>query len=214
MLKYKYSDRWDASLNEIKMNAKSGKTKSKKVDEESTSGSTLQNIFLSHSDKRKANQNVQFVIEKILNTYDADDCLYGLFKALSKSQPRVSPFIATHDYCVQIRSCNIDGHIEFNISPIYHLGPDYVEEYKKKHGTDLDDSAVIGLSELNVLEHGPAHKKFLLGIDAGIVFKDSKIPHNKIMQLNLQPAQDGVMANLICETQTTSKKFTWNDLEK
>lgn len=214
MLKYKYIDSWDDSLKEIKMNAKNGKTKTIKFDEGLAPQHTLQNVFLSQSDKRKATQTIQFMIEKILNTYDADDCLYGLFKALSKSQPRVSPFIATHDYCIQIRSCNIDGHIEFNISPIYHLGPDYVEEYKKKHGTDLDDNAVIGLSELNVLEHGPAHKKFLLGIDAGIVFKDSKIPHNKVMQLNLQPAQDGVMANLICETQTTSKKFTWNELEK
>lgn len=180
MIKYTYSNDWDAALSNLSViNTK----------------------------------NAQFVIEKIINNYGADDCIYGLFSAVSKADRRVAPFIATHNYCMRVDCITGDGQVDINVSPIYHLGPEYPNEYKEKHGTDLDKEAIIGLIELPAgdLTH-QAHKTFSLGIDAGIVFEKSKIPHNKKMSLMLKQLDSGLMATLSCDTQTTSKMFTWEEL--
>lgn len=154
------------------------------------------------------------IVEKILSLYDAEDCIYGLFSALVRTDRRVSPFIATHNYCMRLEAISNEGVMEINASPIYHLGPEYPNEYKEKHGTELDKDAIVGLIELPAgdLTH-QAHKTFSLGIDAGIVFKNSPIAHNKKLNLTLKDLGDGIFATLSCESQTTSKMFAWQDLE-
>jgi hypothetical protein len=154
------------------------------------------------------------IVEKILSLYDAEDCIYGLFSALARIDRRVSPFIATHNYCMRLEGISDDGIMSINASPIYHLGPEYPNEYKEKHGTELDKEAIVGLIELPTgdLTH-QAHKTFSLGIDAGIVFKGSRIAHNKKLNLVLKDLGDGVFATLSCESQTTSKMFKWHQLD-
>lgn len=153
------------------------------------------------------------IVEKILSLYDAEDCIYGLFSALVRTDRRVSPFIATHNYCMRLEGISDEGIMEINASPIYHLGPEYPNEYKEKYGTELDKNAILGLIELSAgdLTH-QAHKTFSLGIDAGIVFKGSRIAHNKKLNLALKDLGDGIFATLCCESQTTSKMFTWQEL--
>lgn len=155
------------------------------------------------------------IVEKILTLYDAADCIFGLFSALVHTDRRasVSPFIATHNYCMILESISPEGILEINASPIYHLGPEYPNEYKEKTGKELDKNAIVGLIELPAgdLTH-QAHKTFSLGIDAGIVFKASRIPHNKKMSLTLKELESGIFATLSCDSQTTSKMFTWQEL--
>lgn len=153
------------------------------------------------------------IVEKILSLYDTEDCIYGLFSALVRTDRRVSPFIATHNYCMRLEAISNEGVMQINASPIYHLGPEYPNEYKEKHGTELDKEAIVGLIELPAgdLTH-QAHKTFSLGIDAGIVFKGSRISHNKKLNLVLKDLGNGIFATLSCESQTTSKMFTWEEL--
>ena len=58
------------------------------------------------------------LIKKVLNAFDQDHSLYGLFSALGISQNRVSPFMASHDYCIKVKSYSPEGEIKLNISPI------------------------------------------------------------------------------------------------
>ncbi len=159
-------------------------------------------------------QIIKNTIEKALSTFDDEGTLFGLFNAISRVQNRVSPFIATHSYCVKVQDCEMSGAIKMNISPIYHLGPDYANEYREQHGTELDTKAIIGLIELptQAVNSNPDHKTFRLGIDAGIAFSGSSIVHNKELTLSLEFIHDGMMANLSCDGQTTSKAFTWDEL--
>lgn len=158
----------------------------------------------------------KYIIEYILNSFHSEKCIYGLFSALSKAENRISPFLATHDYCFRVMSCDDAGNIQFNVSPIYHLGPDYAAEYLDKHGQALDENAIIGLIEVPTTtlyeNNADKNKNFSLGIDAGIVFKDSKIPHNRQLKLKLDIVDAGLMATLTCDTQTTSRLFQWEEL--
>lgn len=171
--------------------------------------------YLSNSAQAK-NKNqllAMLIIEKILQNYDAEDCIHGLFNALFAVNKRISPFIATHNYCIKIQNIAENGTITFNISPIYHLGPEYMQEYKQKHGFEIDRAAVIGLIEVPACRVTMSEtKKFSLGIDAGIVFNKSKIPHNHNMTLKIDILEKGVVAALNCESQTTSKTFKWEQL--
>lgn len=154
----------------------------------------------------------QTLIQFILNNLDADKTLQGLFRLIKFAHKhRISPFLATHDYCVKVLSITSNGHIKLNISPIYHLGPEYPEYYKEKQGEDLNRDAIIGLIEIDT----PDPEKpstFNLGIDAGIAFKQAKIPHNIRMDLEIQLTDDGIVASLSCEEQSTSKVFTWEQM--
>ncbi len=153
------------------------------------------------------------IVEKILKLFDAEDCIYGLFSALVRTDRRVSPFIATHNYCMRLEGITDEGIMEINASPIYHLGPEYPNEYKEKHGTDLDKEAIVGLIELPAGgDTHQAHKTFSLGIDAGIVFERSRISHNKKLKFIAKLVDNGLFATLSCESQTTSKMFTWPEL--
>lgn len=149
------------------------------------------------------------MIQFVLNKLDADRTLTGLFRMIKfANKHRISPFLATCDYCVKVLSVDPNGNIELNISPIYHLGPEYPEYYKEKQGEDLSHDAIIGLLEIET----PDPEKpstFNLGIDAGIAFKQAKIPHNKRMHLSIQQIDDGIVATLHCEGQSTSKVFSW-----
>lgn len=173
------------------------------------------NVHLLDSEDLTQNTSklAQHILQKILSQYDSDDCIYGLFSALSQAKNRVSPFIATHSYCAKIYSCATNGQIHFTVSPIYHLGPDYPEQYKRKYGTEIDQNAIIGLIQTQDNDFDiSSQPTFAIGIDAGIIFKHSKIPHNRDMLLELNAVDDGIMANLSCESQITSKKFTWKSL--
>jgi hypothetical protein len=165
----------------------------------------------SHFPATIANHTYENLIEKILGLYDAEDCIYGLFSALVRTNPRVSAFIATHSYCMRLISPTSEGLLEINASPVYHLGPEYPNEYKEKHGTELDKEAILGLIELPAGDQ--AHKTFSLGIDAGIVFKGSRISHNQKLSLEIKPMENGLFATLSCESQTTSKMFKWDELD-
>lgn len=156
-------------------------------------------------------QLVQKIIERTLRAFDNKDCLYGIFQAMS--QQGVSPFIATHDYCVRVTTCDECGNVHMNISPIYHLGLDYPEDYKSKHGKALDQDAIIGLLETPVVGTlPPGHTAYSYGVDAGVLFKDSKIPHNKSMALKLEEISEGMLVTLSCDNQTTSTTLSWEDV--
>ncbi len=164
-------------------------------------------------DSKKTTSIARHVIEKILHYYDDTDCLFGLFSALNTTTKQLSPFIATHSYCVNVQDCTAAGTISCNISPIYLLGPEYPEQYKLQHGTALDEKAIIGLIDIPVAEMpGSDHHTFALGIDAGIVFKDSNIPHSRQLKIELQLTDGGVMANLSCKDQMMTRRFQWEEL--
>jgi len=156
-------------------------------------------------------QLVQKIIEKVIRAFDAKDCLYGIFQAMSNH--RVSPFVATHDYCVRVNTCDQFGNVQMNISPIYHLGLDYPNNYKTKHGKDLDQEAIIGLLETPVVGTlPPGHTAYSYGVDAGILFRDSKISHNKNMEIKLEEIHEGLLVTLSCDNQTTSTTLSWEDV--
>lgn len=155
---------------------------------------------------------IQTIIQFVLNNLDADKTLQGLFRLIKfANKHRISPFLATQDYCVKILSIAGDGQVKLNISPIYHLGPEYPEYYKEKQGKDLNRDAIIGLIEIDTPDPEKP-SKFNLGIDAGIAFQQAKIPHNIRMDLNIQLTDDGIVANLSCEEQSTSKIFSWEQM--
>ena len=156
---------------------------------------------------------MQRLIIEGFNVFDADDSLYGLFNALRMSHNAISPFIATHDYSIKILTASMSGEINASISPIYHLGPDFIEQYKTKNGEELDNNAIIGLiSPGNNLPIN-SRKSYSLGIDAGLAFKNSKISHNKTVLLTISQARDGLFVCLNCESQTTSKALPWELLQ-
>ncbi len=154
---------------------------------------------------------VQKIIEKIIRSFDTSDTLYGLFQIMSQSG--VSPFIATHDYCVKVFSCDRFGHVKMNISPIYHLGLEYPDNYKRQHDKDLDQEAIIGLLETPVVGTlPPGHTAYSYGIDAGVLFKNSKISHNKALELRMEEIPEGLLATLNCNGQTTSSTLSWESI--
>lgn len=151
------------------------------------------------------------VTQFILNNFDVDNTLFGFFQLMKLSDNRqISPFVATHDYCVKILSISPEGRISLNISPIYHLGPDYPEYYEKKQGKKLNQEAIIGL--LTSISYSEMPCRFNLGIDAGIAFNQNPSSHNKQMNLEITLVDEGILATLSSEGQTTSKVFTWDHL--
>jgi hypothetical protein len=148
------------------------------------------------------------LIQKTLNIYDEEGCLYGLFSALCQAKHRISPFIATHNYSVTTLSCSTAYLIRMNVSPIYHLGPEYPEQHRQTYGAEIEQGGIVELFD----SHSGA-RPFTLGIDAGIAFKHSPISHNKEMQIQFEFLMDGVITTLSCEDQTTFKKITWEQLE-
>jgi hypothetical protein len=153
----------------------------------------------------------QKTIKRVIGIFDSKDYLYGLFQAMNYAG--VSPFIATHDYCIKVLYCNEEGTLEMNVSPIYHLGLEYPDDYKTKHGKQLDEDAVIGLLEKPAAGTlPPGHTAYAYGVDAGILFKDSDISHNKKLTLQLEEIHDGVLVTLSCENQTTSAAIGWSEI--
>lgn len=148
------------------------------------------------------------IIERILYYLDMKDFFYALFQAIN--YPGVSPFIATHDYCIKVLHCDPSATVEMNISPIYHLGLEYPEDYRTRHGKELEQDAVIGLLERPTAGTlPPGHTSYSYGVDAGILFKDSEISHNKIMTLKIEEIREGLLALVSCENQTSSTTLTW-----
>ena len=148
------------------------------------------------------------IVEKIVRYFDTKDYFYGLFQAMNYSG--VSPFSATHDYCLKVLHCDRNGTLEMNISPIYHLGLEYPESYKTKHGKDLDQDAVIGLlTKPSAGTLPPEHTSYSYGVDAGVLFKDSSISHNKKMTLKIEQIVQGLLVTLTCEKQTSSTTMSW-----
>lgn len=171
--------------------------------------SKAQNIELANFQTKPA--TFQKIIEKILYYFDTKDYLYGLFQAMNYSG--VSPFIATHDYCVKILHCNRFGTVEMNISPIYHLGLEYPDDYRTKHGKGLAQDAVIGLlAKPAAGTLPPGHTSYSYGVDAGVLFKDSDIVHNKQLTLKLKEIREGLLVTLSYENQTSSTTLSWDDV--
>ncbi len=165
-----------------------------------------------HKENQPCHEFTKTMIQFIINHFDADKTLVGLFRLIKFSNKnRISPFLATQDYCVKVLSLDTQGNVELNISPIYHLGPEYPEYYKNKQGKELNRDAIIGLLEIGTPDPDKP-STFNLGIDAGIAFAQATIPHNKSMQLSIQIIDNGIVATLQCEEQSTSKIFSWEQL--
>jgi hypothetical protein len=184
MIHYKFQQGWDAAL--------------------------INDSSQSLSDTLLNTESAKFMITKAIDNFDSDGSLRGLFSALDLAKHRISPFIAARDYCIKIIDCTREGGVIINISPIYLLGPDYPAEYKNKHGVELADDAIIGLTDIS---NGNEHHTFHMGIDAGIVFKNSDIVHNRQLTLNLTKADKGIISVLSCESQTTSKLFKHSEFD-
>lgn len=174
---------------------------------------TLQLIAANYGpSEQSCREFTETIIQFVINRLNTEKALQGLFRLVKfANKYSISPFLATQDYCVKILDITSNGHVQLNISPIYHLGPEYPEYYKEKEGKDLNRDAIIGLIEMDT----PDPEKpstFNLGIDAGIAFQQAKIPHNIRMDLFIQLTDDGIIANLSCEDQSTSKVFTWEQM--
>lgn len=205
MIKYKYVAGWDANLKK--------NTTQKPTD---TISALCELHVMSDKNKnartKKTPEFITTLVQFMMNTFDTDKTLLGLFrliKYLNKHQ--ISPFLATHDYCVSVLSASMEGAIELNISPIYHLGPEYPDYYEQKAGKALEKEAIIGLRDIKQPDPD-SPGTFDLGIDAGIAFKNASIPHNKNMTLNISLVDEGVMASLQCEGQATSRVFIWDEI--
>ena len=196
MLDYTYFRGWDQHL----------------VPTEGARDATTQMLLqCTELNKLRIRDFVQGIIECSFNLFDADDSLYGLFNAMRVSQnAMISPFVATHDYSVKIRNAKLGSDIKATISPIYHLGPDFIEQYKTKNGKALDNKAVIGL--ITPENQSNPRKAYSLGIDAGVAFAHSKINHNKSIMLSISEIKDRLNISLSCEGQTMSKPLSWHTL--
>lgn len=151
----------------------------------------------------------QMLFQYVMDQFHQDLALKGLLHLVKyTNKTRISPFSACECYCIKIESISLLGHCNFNISPIYYLGPEYLDAHALRTGKALDQSAIIGLARSSNNLNEPA--SFQLGIDAGIAFEGARIPHNKTMQLNLQHSNEGVIADLICENHTTTKVLPWD----
>lgn len=197
MIKYRYAPSFYKDINNAACNCTFRTLKS-------MAGNDLSNQDL--------NNFTQTIVQFILNNLDADKTLIGLFRLIKfANKHRISPFLATHDYCIKVLKLNKNGTLTLNISPIYHLGPEYPEYYKEKQGVALNREAILGLLEIDTPDPEKP-SKFNLGIDAGIAFSQAKIPHNKSMELSIQIIDDGILASIKCEEQSTSKLFSWESL--
>lgn len=204
MLTYKYATDWSLALED--------KTKLTNSNGILSTCAALQ--LIAQKDAAKYESLPEFMktmTQFILNNFDTDNTLFGFFQLMKLSNNhQISPFIATHDYCIKVLSATPNGKLSLNISPIYHLGPDYPEYYEKKQGKELNKEAIIGLVTPTL--HSEEPFKFNLGIDAGIAFNQQPGSHNKQMTLEITIIDEGVLAALSCEKQTTSKVFTWEHL--
>ena len=205
MITYKYAKDWSLALDD--------KTKLLHDNGALSTCAALQIIAQKNSAEYETLcEFMKTVTQFILNNFDADNTLFGFFQLLKLSDNhQISPFIATHDYCIKILLIHSDGSLILNISPIYHLGPDYPEYYEKKQGKKLNQEAIIGLLTTSTA-HSEAPCRFNLGIDAGIAFNQNPNSHNKQMNLDITLIDEGILATLSCEAQTTSKVFTWDHL--
>jgi hypothetical protein len=219
MIKYKYMPQWDANLNKIllghsehlfKVNDNLLNPNEKKaplfaisdiLEQDISTESTIQSV-------------AKTVLQYILNAYNEDDSLHGLFNALDLFKGKVSPFLIAHDFCAKILRCCTNGIIHINISPIYRYPPDYPEHYQATKGKPLDEDAIIGLLETPHDHQEPSYlnNKFSLGIDAGVAFNDNPRSHNRKLTLEIKLNHEGMLCNLTCEDQTTCKVFTWESL--
>ncbi len=205
MIKYKYITRWQENIVPFEsMHINDGTLPS------------FRSLQLMASSNPYCHETlIQFtstIIQFIMNHFDSDKTLTGLFRLIKfTNKHRICPFLATHDYCIKILNIEANGSVAMNISPIYQLGPDYPEHYERHQGKVLNKDAIIGL--LNSDQINPEEPTtFNLGIDAGIAFSQAKISHNKRMTLNINLIDEGIIATLQCEGQTTSRVFNWDDL--
>lgn len=200
MIDYKYKSDWNATI----------------IDDSKNYHSEIYSCLhqkCPHLSSEQIAELVQNIIQALIDAFDRDGSLHGLFNLLSSCNKRVSPFIATHDYRMRIRKIMNDGLVELNISPIYRLGPDYPDRYQKQYGKELAKEAIIGLLGSPVVElSASGQHAYLLGIDAGMAFKDSKIPHTKKIQLKISMGDQNVSGALHCESETMSKTLTWQQI--
>lgn len=219
MIKFHFKPGW---ANDLVHACTDGATPSPSQNElESNDFRVERNTLLSWLDSlelRYDANNIQLItailIRRCLNTFANDGSLYGLFSLISSTNQLVSPFTATHDYHIRILHCNLQGSITLNISPIYRLGPEYPDHYRRQHGKDLDQDAILGLltNPDDVMAKQYDQQPFTLGIDAGVAFKDSHIAHNKtlLMQFEFSPNKIGV--SLQSDGQAMAKTFSQVEL--
>lgn len=146
-------------------------------------------------------QLAKFIIRVALSQLHHERALTGLFKAL-QHQHTISPFLASQHHCFKVKSVSSEGHYRVNISPIYLLGPEYPHTYEENTGESLQPDAIIGFICSDERPGEPS--QFSLGIDAGIVFKEAKLAHNRMLDVSIESVYEGILVTLNCETQTTT----------
>ena len=227
MLDYRYQQNWDQQLTQaiqaarVNTQSQAKATNDNNVTQTVNKNQSANFVAKLLENSRKISDSAAtsltwMLIEKTLNSFNADDSLHGLFVLLNSTDKKVSPFIATHDYRIHVLTCEETGDILINISPIYRLGPEFPTLYQQKYGKKLEKEAIIRLFTNNdslVAFHPTGEKAYTLGIDAGMALENSKIHHNKQLHLKLEFNDSGITANLHCETQAMTKTFTWEELD-
>ena len=163
-------------------------------------------------------KKAQYLIDLSLRTFDDDQSLKGFLAFSDCEKQGLTPFSVTSHYCVKVLSCSLQGDVQLSVSPIYHLGLDYPEVYQHQQGKELDPSAMLGLIE--VVNHARSQEYpngeqtcdghlFCYGIDAGIAFNESPVPHNRSMSLQLSIFEDCVLATFMQNGQVSTQTLSW-----
>ncbi len=169
---------------------------------------------------QSVSSSAQDLINMSLRTFDDNQSLKGFLAFSDSENQSLTPFSVTSHYCVKVLSCSLEGVVMLSVSPIYHLGLDYPEVYQNQKGRQLDPSAMLGLIEVvshnktaeqPIPEHDCDGHLFCYGIDAGVVFKESPIPHNRAMSLQLSVFEDCVLATFQQNEQVSTQTLTWDD---
>lgn len=220
MIKYTYLPNWDSNIESLLTPTTAqaiihDPTQQSAHDKKNSSTAKLTRI-LTQNDMTASNPTLiaKTTIQFILNAFNDDHSLQGLFRALDLYKGKVSPFLIANEYCIKIlRFCN-GGTIHLNVSPIYRYPPDYSDQHMTTHGEALDRDAIIGLLETphDHQEKTYINHKFSLGVDAGIAFKENNQAYNRMLTLKIQLKTEGIVSTLSCEDQTTCKVFAWESL--
>ena len=151
---------------------------------------------------------LQRLINKSLTVFDDDLSLKGLLTFSDCEARTLGPFSVTSHFHMKVINVSLHGGVQLNVSPIYHLGLDYPDAYQRRQGKSLDPAAILGLVEVENSESCLYH----YGIDAGVVFADNAVEHNKQIELQLSVFQDCLQATIHCQGQVSTQTVPLDEL--
>lgn len=144
------------------------------------------------------------MISKILRKFDTA----GYVAEMVKAPNPINSFNVVDHYCAKITSCNDDGSIQLNLSPVFHLCVTYPDTYAQKYGKHLNPRAVLGLVESS---HSQEHTAFLLSIDAGMVFDSMENNKPACLYFNMNEASIAVTFCVLQEKREI--QLQWRELQ-